>query len=105
MPEQEHEYHPAVEDVMETSGPDIGRIKDINVARKVAGDENFLRDTYPLGMNVDENVAKAVEESTRREIGKKAGEDAQNAVLSYDQLHENAEKARAVEKDNDSSQN
>lgn len=43
MPEQDPQYHPAVESVMETSGPDVGRIKYIPAAQDVAGFEDKVR--------------------------------------------------------------
>lgn len=39
---EEESYHPAVDRIMETSGDDIGRIKDVDVAHKVVMSEGSL---------------------------------------------------------------
>ena len=62
---QEHKYHPAVEEVMETSGPDVGRIKDIESAKVVANRELRLRNAQYH----DDHVAHYVEESNKHQIG------------------------------------
>lgn len=43
MLEQDSQYHPAVEKLMETSGPNIGRIKNKDLAHREANSENSLR--------------------------------------------------------------
>jgi predicted ATPase len=62
MSEQEREYHPAVEGIMETSGQNAGRIRDIDAARDVAQSaweddlhghsEERIKDNVELGNRV-----------------------------------------------------
>jgi hypothetical protein len=44
MVEQEPHYDPAVEEMMETSGPDIGRVKNTRVAKGTAYREAMVRE-------------------------------------------------------------
>ena len=79
MSEQE-QYHPAVERTMETSGRDIGRVKDVDVAHKLATEEG------------------SVERNNRSEVVRSAVEhgdpDTHLAEASYDKLEEAAHHAR-----------
>lgn len=60
MPEQDPSYHPAVEKIMETYGPDVGRIKDEAAAARLGDLENSLREvedpaTVEASLNSDLN--------------------------------------------------
>jgi len=87
MPEQEHEYHPGVEEVVHTSGPDIGRLKDTDTAREVAYTEKNWRDR---GLS---NLDEVADRFTKAEIGGKGAEEAALKAaryIGYDEENMNA---------------
>jgi|GEM_PF-4135288 len=70
MAEQEPHFHPAVEEIMETSGPDIGRVKDTATARMTARREAMVRDDSQSPESVAEYVdANLKLEAAARAVG------------------------------------
>lgn len=71
-PSEEHQYHRAVEEVMETSGPNVGRIKDIEVAHEVAGVERVNRDRrYPT---TEEAMLEYTDRETQAQVASRGAE-------------------------------
>ena len=70
-PGEEHEFHPAVEDIMHTSGPDIGRVKDVDAAKAMAHVENAMRDQ---GNSREDYLQDPIEAENKIQVGIKAAE-------------------------------
>jgi hypothetical protein len=73
MSEEEPKYHPAVEKIMETSGPDIGRVKDVEVAGDLAVTEELLRSS-PYGEESPERTADVVDRRNKYRVAKEAAD-------------------------------
>ena len=79
-----YQYHPKVEETIETSGIDAGRVKDNDLAHEVANVENERRDTLDslrqftgdqnLGGNVEEEGDREVDSMLKYAIARKAVE-------------------------------
>lgn len=72
MPEQESQYHPAVEKIVVTSGPDIGRIKDEEAALSIAISENY-----------DKNIVSILGDKAER-----SGQNGTDALIERNVEHE-----------------
>ena len=102
MGEQDPSYHPAVEKIMETDGPNIGRVKDLDVAQSLAKDEDTARyghgteRSYLYNTNEESKIEVKGEAFRNPEKYTQSGElrdvDTDAIGDSYDKLQRDAER-------------
>lgn len=73
---EEPEYHPAVEKLIEATGLDKGRVKDENLARTLAEQEEFQREDAVVPVSPEDRIADA-RYAIRTAVGGQAIRDTQ----------------------------
>ncbi len=72
MPEQDPSYHPVVESEIHTSGPDIGRTKNTEIAYENSLNEAMVRDNITGGAEPDSGWKAVLDENLRTKLAQKA---------------------------------
>ena len=79
-------FHPTVEEAVETTGQDIGRIKDVDMAYDVAETMNYSLDR---GMS-PEVVSEQADDIVKEELAHRAVKNIVQVAADYDKIQDKA---------------